>query len=72
MPCYFRHLKAIFEEVGIDVTKENRQKVDEAFHKVVGVDHPNCTAAWKKIKPELAGDEKERHELAERLRKALT
>jgi len=72
MPCYFRHLKAILEEVGIDVTRENRQKVDEASHKVVGVDHPDCMAAWKKIKPELAGDEQKRHELAERLRKALT
>jgi len=50
MSCYFRHLKAIFEEIGIEVTAENKKKVDQAFHQVLGVEYKNCMAVWKQTR----------------------
>ncbi|MDQ1281247.1 MAG: hypothetical protein QG670_2512 [Thermoproteota archaeon] len=50
MTCYFRHLQSIFKEAGIEVNKENRQKIDIIIHKIVGVTYPNCPATWKEVK----------------------
>ena len=32
MSCYFRHLKDIFEEAGVEVTKENKKEIDRVIH----------------------------------------
>ena len=50
MTCYFRHLQAVFDEAGINVTKENRKKIDELIHNIVGVEYKNCPEAWKQVK----------------------
>jgi len=50
MTCYFRHLQEIFEEARITVTKENRKKIDETIHNIVGVDYKNCPETWKQVK----------------------
>jgi len=71
MSCYFRHLKEIFAEAGIEATRENRTQLDEAFHKVVGIDYKDCPAAWRKIKLETAGDARKRRDFIARLRQAL-
>ncbi len=42
MSCYFRHLKDIFAEAGIEVTKANRKELDRAFHDIVGVVYKDC------------------------------
>jgi len=42
MSCYFRHMKEILEEVGVEVTKENKKEVDGIIHRVVGVGYKNC------------------------------
>jgi hypothetical protein len=57
MTCYFRHLKEIFNKAGVKVTSENRKEVDLAIHKIVGVNYPNCPAAWRQVKTRLAQDE---------------
>jgi hypothetical protein len=57
MTCYFRHLKEVFNEAGIEVTRENRKEVDKAIHEIVGVSYPNCPAAWRQVKNRLAQDE---------------
>jgi hypothetical protein len=69
MSCYFRHLKDIFEEVGITVTTENRKQIDRAFHQATGVDYKNCPITWKAIKTIMA-DEQKRHELIQKLQSA--
>ena len=56
MTCYFRHLKATFNEAGIEVTKENRRDIDKTIHGIMGVDYKNCSATWKKVKERLADD----------------
>ena len=57
MTCYFRHLNGVFKKAGITVTKENRQEIDKAIHKIVGVKYKSCPEAWKEVKKRLAEDE---------------
>jgi ribosomal protein L23 len=54
LTCYFRHLKAVFEEAGVPVTKENKREIDKAIHKIVGVNYKDCSATWKAVKAKLA------------------
>lgn len=70
MSCYFRHLKGIFAEAGIQVTSSNRKQVDQALHQIVGVEYKECPSAWKKLKLELA-DERKRQELIRKLQNAV-
>lgn len=69
MSCYFRHLKALFEQAGIQVTTANRKEIDRIFHELVGVTYKDCPATWQRLKQELA-DESKRQELSQRLNKA--
>ncbi|MFW9888089.1 MAG: hypothetical protein ACFFER_07905 [Candidatus Thorarchaeota archaeon] len=57
MTCYFRHMSRIFEEIGIEVTKENKREIDKVIHDLVGVDYKNCSESWKEVKKRLAEDE---------------
>ena len=57
MTCYFRHLKQVFEKVGIEVTSANRQEIDRIIHNIVGVNYKNCPAAWKQVKNRILEDE---------------
>lgn len=57
MTCYFKHLKQVFEKAGIEVTNENKRKIDKIIHAIVGVDYKNCPAAWKEVKKILAENE---------------
>ena len=59
MTCYFRYLKDIFTEAGIEVTKENKRKIDQAIHNLVGTEYKNCSATWKAVKKRL-DDNKDR------------
>jgi len=61
-------MNSIFEQLGIEVTPENKREVDQKIHNLVGVEYKNCSATWKVIKDRMASDEKEF--LAD-LRKAL-
>jgi hypothetical protein len=52
--CYFRHLNAVFEKAGINVTKDNKHEIDKIIHRIVGVEYKNCPATWKAVKTQLA------------------
>ncbi len=58
MTCYFKNsrMKELFFEIGIEVTKENRAKVNEVIHEMLSVDYPNCAAAWKMVRKKLKVD----------------
>jgi hypothetical protein len=71
MSCYFRHLKDIFTEAGIEVTPQNRKQIDRAFHRIVGVAHKEYPVTWEKLKQEWLVDPKKKQELARKLQKAL-
>jgi len=71
MSCYFRHMKSILEEVGIEVNPGNKNDIDKALHQIVGVTYKDCPTTWKKLKQELAGDEQKRRELVQKLQSAI-
>jgi hypothetical protein len=60
MSCYFRHLKPIFDEAGIQVTPANKKQVDQAIHKIVDVAYKDCPATWKQIKLGTADPQKKK------------
>ena len=56
MTCYFRHMKDIFAEVGVESTKENKKEIDRKIHGLLGVEYKNCSSTWKMVKERLAED----------------
>jgi hypothetical protein len=71
MSCYFRHIKDVFSEAGIEVTKDSKKDVDRAIHKIVGVKYKDCSSTWKKLKQGFLSDEARRRQLVRQLRAAL-
>ncbi len=71
MTCYFKNsrMKELFSDIGIEVTKENRSKVDEVIHDMLSVDYPNCAAVWKMVRKKLKVDSQG---FKERLKTALS
>ncbi|MGY5881050.1 MAG: hypothetical protein RTV31_12420 [Candidatus Thorarchaeota archaeon] len=61
MTKYFKNQRMIqlLSELEIEVTKENRDKVDEAIHDMLSVDYPNGAAAWKMVRKKLDGEDPE-------------
>ena len=70
MSCYFRHMNEIFDRAGIEVTRENRKKVDEAIHKIMATTYKDCPATWKKIKQEILADPGKAEAFIKELKKA--
>jgi len=56
MTCYFRHMKDVFEEAGVEVTKENKKEIDRKIHAILGVEYKDCSTTWKQVKARLADD----------------
>ncbi len=71
MSCYFRHLKDIFEEAGIEVTKDNKKEIDRVIHGLVNVAYKNCPPTWKAIKERIREDAEARNQFVEGLRREL-
>ncbi len=70
--CYFRHLKDIFGEAGIEVSPTNRKQIDQVIHQLVGIDYKDCPDAWKKLKQQIFSDEQKRQDFVIRLRDAIS
>ena len=71
MSCYFRHLKDLLSEAGLEVTPSNKKAIDRAFHEIVGVAYKDCPKTWKALKQELSADQQKRQELLRKLQDAL-
>ena len=56
MSCYFRHLKDIFAEAGVEVTPTNKKQIDRAVHQFVGINYKECPITWRKLKEEVLAD----------------
>jgi hypothetical protein len=69
--CYFRHLKDIFAEAGIEVTPANKKRIDQAVHQLVGVEYKECPATWRKLKEEVLTNDKKRRELIGKVKAAV-
>lgn len=70
MSCYFRHLKDIFAEAGIEVTPANRKAVDEAVRRLLGTEDEHCPETWQRLKSEVLADPGKRWQFIEGLKKA--
>lgn len=69
MSCYFRHLKNILAEAGIEVTPSNKKEIDRALHEIAGVTYKDCPGAWRGLKERLANPQ-DRAAIVARLRRA--
>ena len=72
MSCYFRHIKDILAEAGIDVNPGNKKKMDQAIHQLMGVDYKDCPATWKRLKQEIMTDEQKRKDFIKKLKGAIS
>jgi hypothetical protein len=71
MSCYFGQVKDILNEAGIEVTPGNKRQIDQAIHKVVGVEYKDCPVVWRTLKQQIMGDEQERRDFVEKLKNAI-
>ena len=71
MSCYFRHMKEIFDEAGVEVSPATKKKVDRAIHEIVGTSYKDCSATWRTLKQEYLADPGKRRELVRKLRASL-
>jgi len=72
MTHYFKNSRMVdlFSELGIEITKENRDTIDEIIHDMLSVDYPNSAAAWKLVRKKLDSDDCEGFK--ERLKDAVS
>ena len=68
MSCYFRHMKDVLEEAGVEVTKENKKDIDRIIHGMVDVAYKDCSPAWKAVKTHIKGDDKARQKFIKTLK----
>ncbi|MDH5689391.1 MAG: hypothetical protein OEZ48_16195 [Candidatus Bathyarchaeota archaeon] len=68
MGCW-RWFNTVLKEAGVEVTDENREKVDEVIHQYIGEQssYGRCSADWRKARKEIQAHEQMRNELVERL-----
>lgn len=71
MSCYFRHMKDVLDEAGIEVNKENKKDIDIIIHKMMDVEYKNCSPTWKEVKEHIKGDDNARNQFIERLKESL-
>ena len=71
MSCYFRQLKDILAEAGVEVTPGNKRQVDQAIHRIVGVEYKDCPVAWKALKQQIMDDEQKRRDFVKKLKAAI-
>jgi hypothetical protein len=51
MTCYQRHLRPLFESLGLEYDKTTRARVDAAIREVLGVaESAQCPEVWSAIK----------------------
>jgi hypothetical protein len=56
LTCYFRIMRGLFEEIGIEVTPQNKYEIDLRIHKLVGVDYKDCPSAGREVKKRMVED----------------
>ena len=51
MSCYLRHLRGLFESLGLEYDKPNRDRVDTAIRSLLGFEQESgCPDVWAAIK----------------------
>jgi hypothetical protein len=71
MSCYFRHMKDVIEEAGIEITDRNKKDIDRVIHNLMGVEYKDCPPTWKMAKERIRQDPQTRERFIRRLKEAL-
>ena len=71
MSCYFRHMKDVLEEAGIEITPENKKEIDRIIHGLVDVAYKDCSPTWKEVKARIKADPAERDRFIQDLKATL-
>ena len=68
MGCW-RWFNGILKEAGVEVTDENRDKIDEVIHEYIGeqASYGRCSSNWRQARGEIRANEPMRRELIGRL-----
>lgn len=56
LSCYLRHLDDLLNEGNIPLGKEERKKVDQVIHRMMGMESAHCPEVWRAVKAEIAHD----------------
>ena len=72
MSCYFRNLKDIFDEAGIEVTPSNKKQIDQAIHQIAGIDYKDCPDTWKRLKQQIMPDGQKRQDFIYKLKNSVS
>jgi len=69
MGCW-KWFNSVLKEAGIEVTDENREKIDEIIHQYISeqASYGRCSADWRKARKEIQANEQMKRELIEMLR----
>jgi hypothetical protein len=51
-------MKDVLEEVGVEVTNENKKEIDQIIHELVNVPYKQCSPAWKGVKDRIKTNDK--------------
>lgn len=70
MGCW-RWFNSILKEAKVELTEENREKVDDVIHNFIGEksSYGKCSGNWRKARKEIKANEDMRRELIERISK---
>jgi len=71
MSCYFRYMKDVLEEAGVEITPENKKDIDRIIHGLVDEEYKNCSPAWKAVKTHIKADAAARRKFIEKLKQQL-
>jgi hypothetical protein len=64
-------MKDVLDEVGVEITPDNKKEIDAILHGIVGVEYKNCSSAWKRIKEMVKGSPADREQFVEKLKTAV-
>jgi hypothetical protein len=73
MGCW-KWFNSILKEAGLDVTEENRSKIDKVIHDFVGekAKFEHCSPEWSKVGKKIRADENEKKKLIAKLKTSLS
>ena len=54
MSCYTRHLGGLFDEAGLENTRQARTEADGRIRRLLNVSEADCPVVWRELKAWLA------------------
>ena len=71
MSCYFRHMKDVLTEAGVEITPDNKKEIDRIIHDLVAVEYKNCSPTWQAVKEHIKADEAKKKAFIKKLKQRL-